>query len=182
VVIAACNDVQDLDRANDPKLAADLRALSKSSNPLIAGAALRGLGATKAPGTYALLLAGLNRHAFREPIARGAVAGLANYGDVKALSIIRSRTVYGVNESERTDAIAALGKLGKRDPGAVAPYLQTIALHDPYFRARASAVSALGRLGQRSSIAALRQVQTSDSEEDVQNAAWDAIHTIQTAH
>src|SRR5205823_7824961 len=50
VVIAAGNAVENLDHPSVAALESDLNALTASSNPLIAGAALRGLGATKMPG------------------------------------------------------------------------------------------------------------------------------------
>ena len=181
VVIAAARSVEGLDNAGDTALVAQLKSLTKSSNALVAGAALRGLGATKAKGVYPILVAGLNRHAFREPIARGALAGLANYGDPRALPLLKARTAYGVDESERTDAIAAYAKLGKKQPKAVEPTLLAIAQHDPYFRARNAAVRALGTLHDRSVIPALKHVEASDTEQGVQNAAWDAVHTIEVS-
>jgi len=175
VVIAAGNAVENLDHPSVAALENDLNALTASSNPLIAGAALRGLGATKMPGAYAILVAGLNRHAFREPIASGALAGLANLGDFRAIPLIKVRAAYGVNESERLDAIAALGTIGKKNPTLVEGTLVALAEHDPYFRARSSAVRALGRLNQKSAIPALQRVQAHDSEPGVRNAAWDVI-------
>ncbi|HEY8313188.1 MAG TPA: M1 family aminopeptidase [Candidatus Baltobacteraceae bacterium] len=179
VVIAAGQEVENLDNAKDASLASDLESLARSSNPLIAGAALRGLGATKARGAYSLLIAGLDRHSFREPIARGALAGLASYGNRKAIPLIEAHAAYGIDESERPDAIAALGKIAKSHPGLVLGYLTRIAQHDRYYRARGAAVRAIGKLGDPAAIAALQQIEKSDTEESVQNAAWDAIHDIQ---
>ena len=142
---------------------------------MIAGAALRGLGATKAPGAYAILVAGLSRHAFREPIASGALLGLANLGDMRAVPLMKTRAAYGQNESERLDAISALATIAKKQPALVENYLIAIAQHDPYFRARSSAVRALGRLNQKSAIPALQIVEARDTEPGVRNAAWDAI-------
>ena len=178
VVIAAANEVENLQKVDDRLLVADLRRLSASSNPLIAGAALRGLGATKAPGAYPLLIAGLRRHAFGEPIARGALLGLASYGNIHAIPLIEAQAAYGVPDAERRDAIAALGTLAKRQPALAEPYLIRIAKHDPYFRARAAAVRALGRLGAASAIPALESVEANDTEPGVQDTAWNAIADI----
>lgn len=175
VVIAAGNEVENLDHPSNAALETDLKALSASSNALVAGAALRGLGATKAPGAYAILTAGLNRHAFREPIASGALLGLANLGDMRAVPLMKTRAAYGQNESERLDAISALATIAKKQPALVENYLIAIAQHDPYFRARSSAVRALGRLNQKSAIPALQIVENNDTEPGVRNAAWDAI-------
>jgi HEAT repeat protein len=126
-------------------------------------------------GAYAILVAGLNRHAFREPIASGALTGLANLGDFRAVPLIKARTAYGVNESERLDAIAALGTIAKKKPALAENTLIALAEHDPYFRARSSAVRALGRLNQKSAIPALQRVEAHDTEPGIQSAAWDAI-------
>ncbi len=175
VIIAAEAEVENLDHPSIAALENDLKALVSSSNPLIAGAALRGLGATKIAGAYSLLVAGLNRHAFREPIASGALTGLASYGDLRALPLIKARAAYGTNESERSDAIAAMATIAKKQPALVENTLIALAEYDPYFRARGAAVRALGKLKQKSAIPALRRVQTSDSEPGVRNAAWDVI-------
>ncbi len=178
VVIAAGDEVENLQTPSDRALIADLRRLSASSNVLIAGAALRGLGATKAHAAYALLVDGLRRHAFREPIARGALLGLASYGDLRAVPLLEAHAAYGVPDAERPDAITALGMLGKRKPALVESFLIRLAQHDPYFRARTAAVRALGRLGASSAIPALQQIEANDTESGVQATAWDAIANI----
>jgi len=175
VVIAAGAEVENLDHPSVAALESDLQTLAASSNPLIAGAALRGLGTTKMAGAYAILVAGLNRHAFREPIAIGALTGLANLGDFRAVPLMRARAAYGVNEAERLEAITSLGTIGKKNPTFVESTLIAIAERDPYFRARSTAVRALGRLNQKSAIPALQRVEAHDTEPGVQNAAWDAI-------
>ncbi|HET9392267.1 MAG TPA: M1 family aminopeptidase [Candidatus Rubrimentiphilum sp.] len=175
VVIAAGGVVENLDHPSVPALQNDLKALTTSSNPLIAGAALRGLGATKMAGAYEILVAGLNRHAFREPVAIGALTGLANLGDFRAIPLIKARAAYGVNEAERLEAISSLGTIGKKNPTLVEGTLIALARSDPYFRARSSAIRALGRLNQKSAIPALQFVQTHDTEPGVRNAAWDVI-------
>ena len=175
VVIAAGAAVENLDHPSVAALENDLKTLTASSNPLIAGAALRGLGATKMAGVYDILVAGLNRHAFREPIASGALTGLANLGDFRAIPLMKVRAAYGVSESERLDAIAALGTIGKKNPTFVENSLIALAERDPYFRARSSAVRALGRLNQKSAIPALQRVLAHDTEPGVRNAAWDVI-------
>ena len=181
VVIAAANGAADLEHPSEPALVAQLRTLSRNANPLIAGAALHGLGATKAPGVYALLVAGLDRHAFREPIARGALAGLAAYGDMKALPLIEQRAAYGVDESERQDAITALGTLAKKHPKAVTKLLLHITATDPFLRARRTAERALAKLGDPATIPALLAVERTDPEQSVRNGAWDAIADIKDA-
>jgi len=181
VIIAAANAVPDLDHPKDAALRADLRRLAASPNPLIAGAALHGLGATKAPDAYAMLVAGLDRHAFREPVARGALAGLGEFGNLSALPRIEAHAAYGVDDVERLDAIRAAGELAKHKPALVRRFLMTLARSDPYFRARSVAVQTLGKLGDPAAIPALEQIENNDTEEGVRNQAWDAIADIKDA-
>jgi HEAT repeat protein len=82
---------------------------------------------------------------------------------------------YGQPERPRTAAIAALDKLGKKNPALLPPTLLALAQNDPYFRARSSTVAALGKLGQRSTLEPLAKIQSSDSEVGVTNAADNAI-------
>jgi aminopeptidase N len=177
VQIAAANAVGELDHPDDPGLVADLKALTNSPNPLVAGAACTGLGATKNKGVYAILKAGLQRHAFREPIIGGAIAGLAAYGDPKAIALIEPFAAYGADESLRSGAIGALAMLGKKDP-TVRAYIVSIAVHDPYYRARGAAIRALGKIGDASTIPILASIRKNDSEESAQNGAWDAMQDI----
>lgn len=181
VVIAAANAVSDLDHPSSPGLIASLKGLAASPDPLVAGAALHGLGATKAPGVYATLAAGLNRHALREPVARGAVAGLAAYGDIRALAAIEKAASYGSDEALRNDAIGALGTLAKKRPELVTGFLTGIVAHDPYFRARRAAERTLGKLGDPAALPTLRRAQQDDVEQSVRNGAYDAIADIQDA-
>ncbi|MDQ6826376.1 MAG: HEAT repeat domain-containing protein [Candidatus Eremiobacteraeota bacterium] len=178
VQIAAGNEVASLDHPNVAALVSDLRALTRERNSLVAGAAYEGLGATKAPGVEPLLLAGLRRHAFREVIARGALGGLGHLGDPAIAGTIQTHAKYGADEAQRPDALAALGAIGKKHPTAVLGFLENIALHDPYFRARRAAVAALGKMGSPSAIPALRTVKSHDPEAGLQNAAYDAIADI----
>jgi HEAT repeat protein len=178
VALAALDDVQDLDRANDPKLLATIRELENASNPLLAGAAYRALGATKAPGAYAELTAGLAKPAFHQVIASGAIAGFGNLGDARAIPTVKKWAGYGSEENVRPVAIAALAKLAKKHPALVTAYLEAIVQTDLYFRARSSAASALGKLGQASSLPVLESVEKNDAEPSVRDAAWDAIQDI----
>ncbi len=181
VQIAAGNEVQNLDHPNFPGLIADLRSLTHGNDALVAGAACDGLGATKARGAKAELMAALHRHTFREVIARGALAGLGHLGELSSVGTFESHAKYGVDEAERPDAISALGAIGKKHPGAVLGFLENLALNDPYFRARRAAVAALGKMGSPKALAALRSVRKRDTEAGLRNAAYDAIADIRDA-
>ncbi len=152
-----------------------------ANDALVAGAACDGLGATQAPGVKAELIAALRRHTFREVIARGALAGLGHLGELSLVGTLESHAKYGVDEAERPDAIAALGAVGKKHPSAVLGFLEHLALHDPYFRARRAAVAALGRMGSPNALNTLRSVGKRDAEAGLRNAAYDATADIRDA-
>jgi len=177
VQIAAANSVSDLDQPNDVALVTDLKSLVNATNPALVGAVLSGLGATKAPGVYPILVAALKRHAFREPIIGGAVDGLGSYGDVRAVALIKPFAAYGADESIRGTAIGALATLDGKSPGTFA-FIRYIAGADPYYRARTSAIRALGKIGSASTIPFLTRIEKYDTEPANQNAAWDAIQNI----
>jgi len=174
VVIGAAAAAADL-KSLSPGLIGTLRGLAGSTNPQIAGAALHGLGASKRAWVYPLLVRGLDRRSFREWIARGAESGLASFGDLRALPLLEQHAAYGRDDSERPDAIAAIGRLAKKHPERVRAFFTNIARTDPFFRARRAAVVALGKLRDRQAIPALWSVEKNDSEPGVRNAAWDAI-------
>ncbi len=177
VQIAAAGAVSELDKPNDAALVTDLKSLVDATNPALVGAALSALGATKAPGVYPILVAGLKRHAFREPIVGGAVDGLGSYGDLRAVALIEPFAAYGADESIRGTAIGALADLDPRSASTLA-YISAIAKNDPYFRARSSAIRALGKIGSAATVPLLTWIEKHDTEDGNRNAAWDAIQTI----
>ncbi|MDQ2993093.1 MAG: hypothetical protein M3R30_09790 [Candidatus Eremiobacteraeota bacterium] len=177
VQMAAAGAVGDLEHPNNAALVTDLKSLVNAHNPALAGAILSALGATKAPGIYPMLVAGLGRHAFREPIVAGAVDGLAAYGDLRAMPLIKPFAIYGADESIRPSTIAAVATLDPKSASTLA-FITAIAKTDPYYRARSSAVRALGKIGNASTIPVLQWIEKNDTELNTQNGAWDAIQSI----
>jgi HEAT repeat protein len=160
-----------------------LTAMSNDADPNVAAGALASLGSLQAPGAYETLLAALRHGSFRETVARGALRGLAAYGDMRAYSLVRARTVYGTQEQERNEAIAALAALAKRG-GTVRtalPLFVELASRDPLISTRIAAIDALDALGVGAAIPALRHVERSDSQLLVQIEAWNAILDIKDA-
>ena len=183
VVIAAAQDAGRLKGTADPTLVADLRRLAGSPNPLAAAAALSSLGALKAPGAYALLVAALGRPSFREQIPAGALMGLGALGNMKAFPSIEARTAYGTPLLERSAAIFALARLAVKNERqqSVEGHLIALAESDPIIGTRIAAVHALGMLGETSAIPALQRIEASDSQQAVQSGAWSAILDIKDA-
>jgi HEAT repeat protein len=181
VQIAALAAVKELDHPGNPQLVAEIRSLLSAQNPLLASAAYAAYGATKSKDAYDVLTDGLAKPSFRQVIAMGAIQGFGNLGDARAIPVVEQWAAYGAEEAARPSAIAALAKLTKKNPAASQRFLESIAQTDPYFRARSAAVQALGTLDQATSIPVLEAVEKTDSEEPVQNAAWDAIADITDA-
>ena len=177
VKIAAAEAVAKL-KVKPANLGETLVSLTEDANGMVAGAALRGLGSFGGDAAYPRLIAALDQPSRLDARAIGALSGLGELGDTRAIDVVRTRTAYGQPERLRTAAIAALGKLGKKNPALVVPTLLALAQNDPYFRARSSAVAALGKLGQRSTLEPLAKIRSSDSEVGVSNAADDAISDI----
>jgi HEAT repeat protein len=102
---------------------------------------------------------------------------------MRAYSLVRARTVYGTQEQERNEAIAALAALAKRG-GTVRtalPLFVELASRDPLISTRIAAIDALDALGVGAAIPALRHVERSDSQLLVQIEAWNAILDIKDA-
>ena len=162
---------------------AALYVVSNDADPEVAAAALAALGSLKAPGAYETLVTALGRPSFRQTIARGALRGLAAYGDVRAYTLVRARTAYGTQEQERDEAIAALAALAKRTGKAQAalPLFVAIALRDPLIAGRIAAIDALDSLGEAAAIPVLRRIERSDAQLLVQIEAWNATMDIRDA-
>jgi aminopeptidase N len=164
-------------------IARDLVAMAADRDAVAAGAALQALGALRAPETYALLVAALDRPSFDEPIASGALRGLAAYGDARALPLLQARTAYGTPDTERTAAIAALGQLALRlhTEKAALPVLIQIATGDPLLSSRLAAIGTLGALGDPAALPALTRVARDDTQTFARLTAEDAIQSLEAA-
>jgi aminopeptidase N len=180
VVIAAARSTGDLEHPGDPALVAALKHLTTASDGQVRAAALAGFGATKAADARSVLLAALATPSPQDIVVRGALDGLGALADPATIPALIADTAYGRPERVRTAAIAALGSFAKL-PGQrarVEPRLRALASSDPYFRARGAAVQALGKTRDRTQILFLTSLESSDSEEGVQAAAWDAVADI----
>jgi len=182
VRLAAAGAAADLKTAG-ARVVFALKAMTSDADPTVVQTALASLGALKAPGAYAILVAALNRPSFRAAVASGAVTGLAAYGDARAFPLITARIAYGTPENERNAAIRALARLAahtKRTGLALSTLLDLVE-HDPLIQTRDAAARALGALGDPRAIPVLQRVQRNDSQQDVQENAWNAILDIRDA-
>ncbi len=179
----AAEDAAGKLKKSDARIDRALVAMANDPDPIVAGNALAALGAVKAPVAYAILMRGLDRRSFRETVASGALRGLAAYGDMRAFPSIAARTAYDTPEAERAAAVIALATLAghAKQASRALPALLQIVRHDPLITSRLAATRALGILGDPAAIPLLERVERDDSQQAVQNGAWNAILAIRDA-
>jgi HEAT repeat protein len=160
-----------------------LQGMTTDPDPIVDSSALMAFGALKAPGAYDMLVHALHRPSFRQTVAAGAIRGLAAFGDLRAFPLIKARTAYGTDESERGAAVMALAQLAAHahKPQLALDTLLRIVQDDPLVSARISATRALGILGDPAAIPVLQRVEVSDSQQAVQSGAWAAVLAIKDA-
>jgi aminopeptidase N len=162
---------------------ARLDTMCTDLDPNVAASALTSLGALRAPGAYDRLIAALNRPSFQQAVARGALSGLAAYGDARALPVIKARTAYGTQEQERDAAVVALAQLANavKRPEAALPTLERIVTNDPLDSTRIAATSALQVLDDAAALPYLEHARLSDSQILVRENAENAIMAIRAS-
>jgi aminopeptidase N len=126
--------------------AAELLKKSALRDPsyLVEAEAARALGATRQPGGFDTLVDILDRGSWADVVRGGALDGLANLRDERAVPHVVARTRYGVSIRGRRAAILALPKLSA-DKKARETLEELLDSPDPYVRV--DVVRALGELG-----------------------------------
>ena len=136
--------------------AADLlrKAALKDASYLVEAEAARALGATRQASAFDTLVDILDRPAWADVIRAGAIDGLANLRDERALPHVVARTRYGVSTRGRRAAILAVPKLAS-DRKARETLEDLLDQADPYLRV--DVVRALGDLGDAKARGALQR-------------------------
>jgi aminopeptidase N len=121
---------------------------------LVASAASRALGATRRPEAYETLVALLDEPSWAEVIRAGAIGGLAELRDERAVDVLKERTKYGEPTRARRAAIAAISRIatGRKTREHLEELLED---HDPHLRV--TVADALGELGDVKARVALRR-------------------------
>lgn len=118
------------------------------------------LGATRTEEALRCLPGILGRAAHNDVITAGALTGLGQTRDARALPPLLDHTRWGVHQNARRAAVDALGVLGPHLEAAdrlrVRERLEEL-LDDGWLRVQLAAVGALGRLGDRKAQPALRR-------------------------
>lgn len=137
---------------NDASLKALARLAKNDRSVLVAAAACRALGETRRPQAFDLLTGLLGRPSWADVLDAGAISGLAQLRDERALAPLKEHTRYGAPNRARRAAIAALPMLStnRKTRELLEDLLDD---GDPYLRTMVA--EALGEIGDPKSRPAL---------------------------
>jgi aminopeptidase N len=147
--------VHALGRFRTSKSAEILKGIAlRDPSYIVEAEAARALGSTRQTSAFDTLVEVLDRPSWADVIRQGAIDGLANLRDDRAVPHITARTRYGVNTRGRRAAILALPKLSsdRRTRETLEELLDSA---DPYLRV--DVVRALGDLGDAKARSALHR-------------------------
>ncbi len=147
----------------------------KDESYLVESEAARALGATRQASGFDTLVDILDRPAWADVIRVGAVDGLANLRDERALPHIIARTRYGVSTRGRRAAIVALPKLAG-DRKARETLEELLEGADPYLRV--DVVRALADLGDVKARGALQRQLERDLDGRVRRRIREALRDL----
>jgi aminopeptidase N len=137
------------------KAAEALKSMTlRDASYLVEAEAARALGSTRQPVAFDTLIDILDRPSWADVIRSGAIDGLANLRDERAVPHVIARTRYGVPTRGRRAAIMAISKLaeGRKARETLEDMLDGA---DPYLRV--DVVRSLGELGDPKSRGALHR-------------------------
>jgi len=146
----------------------------------VCGAAAHALGRTRDRRAFDELTATSERRSWNGTIEAGAVRGLAELADERALAPILAASLPGQDEGLRRAAVAALGRLGElveSKRGAAVDAL-TALLDDQAFLVQLAAISALEGLGDARALAALDRLARNAHDGRARRDAAEAAITI----
>ncbi len=162
---------------------AALTALCKDESYFVVNAALASLGKMRAPGAFEILVAHLDVPSWQDTIADGALTGLAELGDERALSYFVECAAADRAPWLREWALGAIPRLYAtldRRHGAIVDIVVR-ALDDPLHDVRRAAITAAGKLGDPATREALARISTDRNSGFLQRKAADALNEIERA-
>jgi aminopeptidase N len=134
------------------------------------------IGKTRSKNAYALLTKALAKNSFNDVIRAGAMSGLAELGDERAIPVLLGWTEYGKPAHAREAAIHSLGKLGQGNKQVRSRLIDL--LDDKNFYARLHAVEALEELHDSAAIPVLSKLAAQDIDGRLKGAAAQAARAI----
>jgi aminopeptidase N len=157
--------------------AADLlrKVALKDASYLVEAEAARALGATRQASGFDTLVDILDRPSWADVIRAGAIDGLANLRDERALPHVIARTRYGVSTRGRRSAILALPKLAS-DRKARETLEDLLDQADPYLRV--DVVRAIAELGDAKARGALHRQLDRDLDGRVRRRIREALRDL----
>jgi aminopeptidase N len=142
----------------------------------VEAAAAAAIGKTRAKAAFDLLRASLEKDSWNEVVRSGALAGLAELGDPRAIPICLEWTQYGRPTFARRAALAALGKLGEGRKDVRDAVIAL--LDDKAFNVRLSAVGALEALHDQAALPALDAMADQDLDGRLKRRSAEAARAI----
>ncbi|MBI2896827.1 MAG: HEAT repeat domain-containing protein [Deltaproteobacteria bacterium] len=163
----------------DPGAARALQAMLENEPSWFVNAeALRSLGKTRVPDALDTLVRALDQDSYEDQIRVGALDGLAEKRDDRAIPIAMERTGAGHYATVRSAACRTLGKLGE-NKSEVREQLQRV-LDDSDLRVRIAALRALGELGDPRALGAIDRVVERDLDGRVVRVAREVARDLGT--
>ena len=160
-----------------PRAAETLLAMSQGeASWFVTAEALRSAGKTRVAATFEPLVAALDLDSYEEAIRVGALDGLGELRDERAIPIVIPRTAADQYSTVRVAALRALGKLGENKT-AVREHLEHV-LEDPDFRVRLAAIRALGEVGDPRAVAAVERIVARDMEGRVVRTGREVVRDL----
>ncbi len=152
----------------------------EDTNAYVRSQAARSLGKVHAEGAFDLLAGLLKEDSHRETLRQGALDGLKELGDPRALDLARPMLRYdwprGDNFGMREAALRLLLALA---PDAAETHAAVVGLlDDPYHRMRAMAADSAGRFAVREAAEGLRKLACTDPFDSVRGAAKGALEKL----
>lgn len=160
----------------DEACAALAPMLARDESYFVEAEAATAMGKTRSAKAYDLLVKALAKDSYNDVIRRGAMHGLGELGDERAVAVLLGWTEYGKPPYARETAIAVLGKLGQGKPAVRNRIIDL--LDDKNFYARLAAIEALEALHDPEAIGPLQRLASQDVEGRVKGAAAKAVRAI----
>ncbi|HTJ26790.1 MAG TPA: M1 family aminopeptidase [Candidatus Limnocylindria bacterium] len=167
----------------DPEVATALLGLREDVSYFVVAAAFTALGKTRDPRAFDALVAGVATPSWNETIASGALRGLSELADARALPVLVDALRVERPEPLRrvaTGAIARLASLVEAVRGDAVEAIER-ALHDAAYLVRAAAYAAAERIEDARLLPTLDRLASSDSDGRLRRDAAEAAMRIREA-
>jgi aminopeptidase N len=193
LLLGACADphpkarravAQALGNYRTPDVADALLALARGDASYhVIETALESLGKTRDARAFDALRAAVDTSSWNDVIACGAVCGLAESNDARAVPAIVAATASPRSDTLRAEAVRALGRAAQATDAGRSEAIERIiaCLTDESFFVRRAAIAAARKAEDRRSLAALERIADGPEDGRLRRAAAEAIQAIRDA-